>query len=125
MWFMQESKCQDLPPRKQYTSWPQMNVFFAALKGFFVSSSEVQRCCYRFLQLCCARCTLTGRPHYATADALSFTATNEYPIVEHSRWPLVTEPFRSTTFTASSTAGQTDKDVFQWSFPDGTVLEGR
>lgn len=67
------------------------------------------------------RCILPGAPQYAIADALGFTATNEYPPVEHSKWPLVAEPFRSTTFTASSSIGDPDKDVFKWSFPDGTV----
>eukprot|EP00752_Nemacystus_decipiens_P017229 g15434.t1 len=67
----------------------------------------------------------SGAPQYANVDALGFTATNEYPPLEHSKWPLVAEPFRSTTFTASSSIGDPDKDVFKWSFPDGTVLEGR
>ena len=71
------------------------------------------------------RSILEGPPQIATADALSFTATNEYPPLEQSAWPLVAEPFRSTTFTASSSVGDLDKDVFMWSFPDGTVLEGR
>lgn len=68
---------------------------------------------------------LTEAPSHATADALSFTATNEYPSVEHSKWLLMAEPFRSTTFTASSSAGNPESDAFKWTFPDGTVLEGR
>ncbi|CAM9656131.1 unnamed protein product [Scytosiphon promiscuus] len=61
----------------------------------------------------------------ASSDALSFTATNEYPPVEFAKWEHVAEPFRKTTFTAKSNIGDSDQDVFMWSFPDGTVIEGR
>ncbi len=62
---------------------------------------------------------------YTTADALSFGVTNEYPPVEHSSWVRIAEPFRETTFTANSNIGDPDKDVFKWSFEDGTVLQGK
>eukprot|EP00903_Cladosiphon_okamuranus_P019382 g17822.t1 len=67
----------------------------------------------------------SGALEYATAHALGFTTTNEYPPIEHSRWLLLAEPFRSTTFTAISNVGDPEKDVFKWTFPDTTVLEGR
>ncbi|CAM9580371.1 unnamed protein product [Ectocarpus fasciculatus] len=55
----------------------------------------------------------------------SFTCTNEYPPLKKSKWAHVAEPFRDTTFTAFSSIGNLATDVFQWSFQDGTVLEGR
>ncbi len=70
-------------------------------------------------------CSMAGPDPYASADALTFTSTNEYPPVIHSSWPLLAEPFRHTTFTASSRAGDPENDVFKWSFEDGTVLEGK
>ena len=62
---------------------------------------------------------------YTTADDLWFATSNEYPAIEQSAWPHVAEPYRETTFTASSTIGHQETDVFKWSFEDGTVLEGR
>lgn len=61
----------------------------------------------------------------ATSDAITFRTSNNYPPVTSSKWDHIAEPYRSTTFTASSTVGDPDTDVFQWSFEDGTVLEGR
>ncbi|CAN0178363.1 unnamed protein product [Pylaiella littoralis] len=67
----------------------------------------------------------SGRHKCATADAISFTVSNEYPALQQSAWVHVAEPFRATSFTASSTVGSPDEDVFQWSFEDNTVLEGK
>ncbi|CAB1119543.1 unnamed protein product [Ectocarpus sp. CCAP 1310/34] len=62
----------------------------------------------------------------ATSDAITFQCTNGYPPATTStKWDHIAEPHRSTTLTASSTVGDPDADVFQWSFGDGTVLEGR
>ncbi|CAM9966090.1 unnamed protein product, partial [Ectocarpus fasciculatus] len=61
----------------------------------------------------------------ATSDAITFRSSNDYPPVTGSKWDNIAEPYRRTTFTASSTVGNPDVDVFQWSFEDGTVLEGR
>ncbi|CAM9678592.1 unnamed protein product [Ectocarpus sp. 12 AP-2014] len=62
----------------------------------------------------------------ATSDAITFQTTNGYPPVTSStKWDHIAEPHRSTTLTASSTVGDPNADVFQWSFGDGTVLEGR
>ncbi|CAM9513044.1 unnamed protein product [Ectocarpus sp. 12 AP-2014] len=61
-----------------------------------------------------------------TSNAITFQSTNGYPRVTSStKWDHIAEPHRSTTLTASSTVGNPDADVFQWSFGDGTVLEGR
>ncbi|CAM9656056.1 unnamed protein product [Scytosiphon promiscuus] len=62
---------------------------------------------------------------YVTADDLSFEASNEYPQIQNKAWAHVAEPYRATTFTASSNLGNPGKDVFKWSFEDGTVIEGR
>ncbi|CAM9495225.1 unnamed protein product [Ectocarpus sp. 8 AP-2014] len=58
-------------------------------------------------------------------EGLSFVSSNEYLPTTGSPWTHLAEPFRDTTFTAYSTLGRSDADVFMWSFEDGTVLEGR
>ncbi|CAM9705683.1 unnamed protein product, partial [Hapterophycus canaliculatus] len=62
---------------------------------------------------------------YVSADDLSFVASNEYPNLQNKAWAHVAEPYRDTTFTAKSNLGNPVKDVFKWSFEDGTVIEGR
>lgn len=54
-----------------------------------------------------------------------FTTSNEYPPLGNTAWTYVAEPHKPTTFTAGSAVGNHGKDVFKWSFEDGTVLEGR
>ncbi|CAM9217833.1 unnamed protein product [Ectocarpus sp. 6 AP-2014] len=58
-------------------------------------------------------------------EGLSFVSSNEYLPTTGSPWTHLAEPFRDTTFTASSILGRPDADVFKWSFEDGTMLEGR
>ncbi|CBJ33028.1 Hypothetical Protein RRSL_02205 [Ectocarpus siliculosus] len=62
---------------------------------------------------------------YATADDLWLDTSNAYPRLANSAWANLAEPFRDTTLTAGSSVGDPDRDVFKWSFEDGTVLEGR